>query len=119
MQPDEIYQELIDYIFEYCLKYYSELEIKAKRHHFGMAKFGKYPDNTFEAIENAKGRFFTEDQEVKKLLENGYSEFMKNTATRIYKVHKDELNLNVCPKCEKIARTPSAKQCRFCFYTWH
>jgi ribosomal protein L40E len=26
--------------------------------------------------------------------------------------------LNLCPKCNGIARTPEAKQCRYCKYTW-
>ena len=26
---------------------------------------------------------------------------------------------NNCPKCGKLARTPKAKQCRYCFYNWH
>ncbi len=30
-----------------------------------------------------------------------------------------ELQLNFSPKYNKIDRTPSAKQCRFCHHDWH
>ena len=116
---NKLYPELINYIFQYSSEYYSELERKAKDHYFGTFKFGKYPDNTFQAIDDAKKRFLTKDQNALKLLENGYSEFIINTAIRIYNEHRNELKLNLCPKCGKIARTPNAKQCKFCSHDWH
>jgi len=33
--------------------------------------------------------------------------------------YKDQLFFNNCPKCEKLARTPYAKQCRHCGHDWH
>jgi len=116
---DEIYPELLEYIFENCWTYYSETERKAKDHHFGIIKFGKYPDNVLPKIDEAKKRFLTTDKNALKLLENGYSEFIITTATRIYNEHKNELGLNLCPKCGKVTRTPKAKQCRFCSNDWH
>lgn len=32
---------------------------------------------------------------------------------------KEQIFWNFCPKCEKLARTPKAKQCRYCNYDWH
>ena len=32
---------------------------------------------------------------------------------------RDKVFFNNCPKCEQLARTPSAKQCRFCGHDWH
>jgi ribosomal protein L40E len=59
------------------------------------------------------------DENVLKLLENGYKHYKVLVATRIYSEHKNEFQLNLCPKCNKIARTPWAQQCRFCFHDWH
>jgi len=115
----ELYPELIDYIFRYCWEYYSETERKAKDHYIGDFKFGKYDENIHPMIDKAKQRFLTTDIEALKLLENGYEEFIKNTSTRIYKEHGKELELNLCAKCGKIARTPEARQCRFCGNDWH
>jgi hypothetical protein len=39
-------------------------------------------------------------------------------ALRIYEKHKNEI-INLCPKCQKLARTPKAKQCRHCGHDWH
>jgi hypothetical protein len=43
----------------------------------------------------------------------------ENVANVLWEKYKDEIYLNKCPKCNKIARTPKAKQCRFCRYDWH
>jgi len=53
------------------------------------------------------------------VLSDEFDAFKMRVVTRIYVQHKNELSLNLCPKCRKIARTPLAKQCRFCFYSWH
>ncbi len=115
----DLYPELIDYIFQYCWEYFSETERKAKDHYFGTFKFGKYDENIHPMIHKAKKRFLTTDIDALKLLENGYTEFIKNTSTRIYNEHGKELELNLCVKCGKIARTPEARQCRFCGNNWH
>ncbi len=31
----------------------------------------------------------------------------------------DKVFWNLCPECNKLARTPKAKQCRFCGHNWH
>jgi hypothetical protein len=111
--------ELADYIFNYCYEFYNDHERKAKDHHFGLVKFGHWSDDAPDPIKNVKERFKTDDPEALKLLAVGYRQFMMNTAERIYQEHKSELKLNLCPKCQKIARTPTAKQCRFCGYDWH
>jgi len=56
---------------------------------------------------------------VKQMLADGFDAFKNRVVNRIYAEHKHELRLNLCPSCGKIARTPLAKQCRFCFYSWH
>lgn len=33
--------------------------------------------------------------------------------------YSDKIILNNCPTCKKLARTPKAKQCRFCGFDWH
>jgi len=37
----------------------------------------------------------------------------------IIEKHEDRIFWNRCPKCGKLARTPKAKQCRFCQHDWH
>lgn len=67
-------------------------------------------------MKDAKGDV---DEEVIRLIEGGFVKFKERVTKRIFDEHKDELVLNTCPKCGKIARTKWAQQCRFCFYDWH
>lgn len=32
--------------------------------------------------------------------------------------YKDKIFINDCPNCGKLARTPKAKQCRYCRHDW-
>ena len=59
------------------------------------------------------------DPEVLRLLHNGPEQFYHNVAQRILREHPDEAFLNRCPRCHGLARTPWAKQCRHCFFSWH
>ncbi|MVO07757.1 hypothetical protein GOQ30_01100 [Flavobacterium sp. TP390] len=115
---DGIYPELIDYIHQYCSEFNTELERKARNHNIGMSKWGSRENLPPKLIE-LRDRHISTDKNVLKLLENGFEEFKIKAATRIYKEYKNELTLNLCPKCGKIARTTDAKQCRFCRYDWH
>ena len=38
---------------------------------------------------------------------------------RIIRDHAASLTFNRCSACGKIARTPKAKQCQWCFHNWH
>lgn len=59
------------------------------------------------------------DPEVLALLENGREEFLQKVADRILREHADEVFLNYCPKCGELTKTPRAKQCPSCFFSWH
>ena len=59
------------------------------------------------------------DKEIMDLISDGFDIYKIKVATRIWNVHKHQIELNLCPKCSKIARTPWAKQCRFCLNDWH
>lgn len=40
-------------------------------------------------------------------------------ANLLLEKYTDKIKWNLCPKCEKLCRTPFAKQCRFCKNDWH
>lgn len=116
MKHEELYPELSVYIWNFCRRL-TEDELAACRHkqaedrltHDNSIGFHKYHNQEQE---------LSKDKNVLKLLENGYEHFKNSVVTRIWNEHKDELELNLCPKCNKIARTPWAEQCRFCLYSW-
>lgn len=118
MDNKELYPELLDYIFNYCGNYFWEKELTANKHLFALNKSGNGVNVVMWKMLQNPGMIST-DKEVLKLVEGGFESFKIKVATRIFKEHGDELKLNLCPECGKIARTPWAKQCQFCFHSWH
>lgn len=77
------------------------------------------PDNTnMTRIYQEKG-WLTSDQTVLDLLKDGYDKFELNVANRILSQSSYKIFFNNCSKCNKLARTPYARQCRHCGHTWH
>ncbi|RXK60343.1 hypothetical protein ESA94_07630 [Lacibacter luteus] len=118
MNSIELYPELKEYIFNYCGKYFGEYEKKAHLHLHALAK-------SMDGANVKMYKFFMKEEnvldnpEIKDLVSGGYDAFKEKVVTRIWNEHKNELELNLCPRCRKIARTPEARQCRFCFHDWH
>ena len=115
MNSVTLYPELIDYIYQYCDQFQTPSEMLAVRtfRHDGPGIKGKVREMYIR-----KG-WISEESDVNKLLNKGFATFKEDLAIRIFNSHTEELNLNLCPKCFKITRTPWAKQCRFCFHDWH
>lgn len=63
--------------------------------------------------------WITENETALDLLKDGYDAFEIKVAERIWDNFQQEVFLNNCEKCGKLARTPYAKQCRHCGYSWH
>lgn len=61
----------------------------------------------------------SQDPEVLHLLEDGSEQFYLRVVQRLMRERPDEVFLNRCPRCRGLARTPQAKQCRQCFFSWH
>jgi hypothetical protein len=59
------------------------------------------------------------NSEIEKLMENGFESFQTKIVNRILENHLSEIIINRCPKCQKLTRTPQAKQCSHCFFDWH
>ena len=59
------------------------------------------------------------DEEVLDLLKEGYESFEIKIATKLLAEYPEKVFLNNCPNCGRLARTPTARQCRFCGYDWH
>jgi hypothetical protein len=49
--------------------------------------------------------FLSADPEVLELARDGVDAFVPRTAQRIMAAHSDELHINRCPRCGKVART--------------
>lgn len=110
-------------IANYLIKYYPSLlsmkQWEALKHHKHSLKLNEMPDNEARRQLYEKANWLTADPEVLKLLDQGYINFIIACANQILKEHSNEVYINYCPKCSKLARTPYAKQCRYCGHDWH
>jgi hypothetical protein len=52
------------------------------------------------------------------VLQDGPAAFQQRVAHRIYAENGGEALLNNCPVCKRLARTPQARQCRYCGHRW-
>jgi hypothetical protein len=64
-------------------------------------------------------KWLSDDPEVLLLARDGYDAFVLWTGQRILNDNQGLIVLNYCPRCKGLARTPKARQCRFCGYDWH
>ncbi|MFN5982314.1 MAG: hypothetical protein ACK46Y_04020 [Fluviicola sp.] len=109
-------QEKAHYIRVYFSNLMTEDEVAALRYHMYTYKTEDNPKMRKLMLERA---WFTEDPRNKEFLKDGYEAFELAVANRIMQESPEKVFLNNCPKCDKLARTPKAKQCRHCGYSWH
>jgi|SRR3712207_1156882 len=65
-----------------------------------------------------RGSWASNNPRVLELLSKGTEEFFKKVCDRILREHSDAVYLNLCPKCNSLARTPKATQCPKCLFSW-
>lgn len=63
--------------------------------------------------------FCSSETEVLEMLKDGAKGFERKVCSRVMQEHSSQIELNLCPKCQALARTSSAKLCPKCFYSWH
>jgi hypothetical protein len=62
---------------------------------------------------------FTDDPEVNAALADGPEEFWRRVCSRVLAEAGDEVFVNRCPRCNRVVRTPQARQCFWCGFDWH
>lgn len=114
-------KDKIKYILDYHSSLMTKEEGKAWKHWSTTYKM-EHRDSTPQQKESRikvslKSGWMTKDQRILRLLDDGIDEFRRRIAERIIK--SNSIEFNNCPNCNKLARTPKAKQCRFCNHDWH
>jgi len=112
-------KETAKYIINYFSNLLTSAEKMAIRHTRSKFKLehSSSDNKSNERIYKDRG-WLTSDPSVLDLLKDGYETFELNVANRIITNNPGKVFLNNCPRCNKIARTPYAKQCRHCRYSW-
>lgn len=108
-------QDTIQYIITYFSNLMTHDEKLALRYHIYTYKTSNNPQ--FKKALDDKG-WINSDPKIIALLQNGYDEFELNVAQRILTETPEKIFFNDCPQCNRLARTPFAKQCRYCGYSW-
>lgn len=113
---DTLYPELKDYIYQYCGQFMTDDERMATK------TVMYYNLNTVSesmlSMMREKG-WMSDDPKILLMIADGREALKDRIVKRIWEEHRHELPLNLCSVCNKITRTPEARQCRFCFHDWH
>lgn len=78
-------------------------------------KMGQYSDPEMKKRREAA---VSTDPKVMALLADGIEAFGARLSDRVLE-HCDDVFLNYCPRCGALTKTPTAKQCPKCFFSWH
>lgn len=111
--------EKAGYLIEFFSHLMTERERRARQHVVATVKATGRPYSPSHAAVRTDCQFLSHDPEVLSLLSEGVDAFIERTAQRILDEHPDTVTFNNCPRCGGLARTPRAKQCRFCKFDWH
>ncbi|WP_312825803.1 hypothetical protein [Epilithonimonas sp.] len=108
---------------QYIIYYFSNLlsreeQIAIKHTNSCIIRGGDFDNPQIRNLYLKHG-WIKKDQKVLQLLLNGYDNFQIQTAKKILEQNPVKVFFNNCPQCGKLARTPLAKQCRFCGNNWH
>lgn len=71
----------------------------------------------YDSLERRDGH--VEDQDVVNAMQTPIEMRIENAVTRVIAERFEEIYQNRCPDCNRLARTPSAKQCLWCGCDWH
>ncbi|HEV2470770.1 MAG TPA: hypothetical protein VGS78_16385 [Candidatus Sulfotelmatobacter sp.] len=115
--------ELAYYVVRYYHNLMTKLELRANRHLIAILKLMHGRDDPIAQQQAIQGRpdlaILSRDPEVIDLCKDGLQAFRARVAARMLEMHGDQVFLNRCPKCNELARTPKARQCRACGFDWH
>ena len=111
----------MDDLGRYIAYYYPHLltteERLAQRSLMGEAKV-QHADNPVTR-KYLMRMWISEDPQIQALLADGPDAFFARLQARVMRDHPNEVFLNLSPRCQALAKTPTAKHCPKCFHSWH
>ena len=116
-------RNLAAYVVRYYGYFMTEHEHLALRHLTASAKATHGRSDKSAQQEASRNRTLSEllsqDPAILELASDGIEAFTERVVNRILVEHGDKIVLNNCPRCGVLAKTPKARQCRFCRHDWH
>ena len=111
--------ETIAYIIGYFSRLMTEDERLALRYQMFLHKLDASENKEEKEKKMREKGWFASEEKSLTLLKNGIKALEENIVKRILSESRDKVFFNNCPQCGKLARTPQAKQCRYCGFDWH
>jgi hypothetical protein len=108
---------LTAYVWRYYRRLFTDFERKVAHNILVEAKTQHDPAEDADYLRAQLG--WEDDPHVAAALKKGVSAFQLRVCERILAEHAAQVHINRCPACRRVARTPSAKQCRWCRHDWH
>lgn len=106
------------YIWEHCTHLMTDLERRV-----GLAILWRQKaetDSNPATVRLMKERWGgATDQEINSALAEGPEVFRKKVRFRLLAEVGDQIEINRCPRCQRVVQTPKAKQCFWCGHDWH
>lgn len=118
----EIDKETIDYIFNHYAGLFNLEEKAALKHLFSLVKLDV--DDTDETMDSRVKAYrergwLSSRKEILNMIKDGEEAFRQRVANRVLHEQSDQIYFNYCKSCGRLARTPLARQCRYCGLNWH
>jgi hypothetical protein len=106
------------YLNRYWSWYMTEIEKKCRN--LGARREKALLDPTSAWSQGVLADWQEADFEVRERLACGIEDFDRGIRERVLKAIRDgTLEVNRCPRCGRVVRTPLARQCLACGFDWH
>ena len=106
-----------EHLASYILSYYNHLLTSEER--ATIQNFGRQWKSEHRSIFESAADKIAVDAKLRALFAESVRPFNERLCERVLREHLEELLLNYCPRCGALAKTPTAKQCHKCFFSWH
>jgi hypothetical protein len=106
------------YLDRYWSWYMTEFEKKCRI--LGARREKSLLDPTSDWSQRVLAEWEQADVEVRERLACGLGEFDRSIRERVLEAIRDgTVEVNRCPRCGRVVRTPLARQCLACGFDWH
>lgn len=116
MPPEDKDKALTNYVLGHYQRFFTAAESRASLHVLAEEKAKASGGDSAEYL---RRQYVSHNPEVLALLADGVAAFRVRVRDRLLAEHADQIHLNRCPKCQAIARTPTACLCPSCNHTWY
>lgn len=110
--------ELTKYVWNNYQHLFSELEQRGVKAVIANEKAGRSASVAMATVLRERWGS-ANDPEVAAALGEGTEVFQRRVRERVVRECEGNLFINRCPACNRIVRTPRARQCLWCNHAWH